>query len=32
MEDIAEIDNIKQSVEFNDWDNIRKIAEDKQYI
>lgn len=32
MEDIIEIDNIKQSVEFNDWDNIRKIAEDKQYI
>ena len=32
MEDIAEIDNIKQFVEFNDWDNIQGITEDKQYI
>lgn len=32
MEDIAEIDNIKQFVEFNDWDNIQRITEDKQYI
>lgn len=27
MEDIAEIDNINQFVEFNDWDNISKVTE-----
>lgn len=32
MEDIAEIDNIKQFVEFNDWDNIQGITENKIYI
>lgn len=32
IEDIAEIDNIKQFVEFNDWDNIQGITENKIYI
>lgn len=27
MEDIAEIDNINQFVEFNNWDNISKVTE-----